>query len=99
MDEVKKHIDYPERSGLKQLAGAPGGGLFDPASIQAKIDAELAKLGPDDHGAVIAYADTSGNGKLSVVGKNSDGSLSYVGTLNHGPGTGWSGDVEVVYKF
>lgn len=99
-DQVRKHIDYPERSGLRSLAGTPtsGGSLFDPASIQAKIDEKLSELGPDDHGAVLAYADTSGNGKLSVVVKTDNG-FEFAGTLTHAPGENWSGDVEVVYKF
>ena len=70
--------------------------LFDNAAIQRAVDEQLAALGPDDHIAVIAYADFD-QARLGVVARIGD-QWSFVGTLDkpwHGP---LEGSAQIVWK-
>ena len=70
--------------------------LFDNAAIQRAVDAQLATLGPDDHLAVIAYADFD-HARLGVVARIGD-QWSFVGTLDkpwHGQ---LEGSAQIVWK-
>lgn len=84
---IRKPIDYPSLSGISNM------------EIQNRIDAGLANLKENEKGAVVAYIDTNGVGRLSVFGKSGE-HWSYVATATHGPDEKtWGGEVEVRYSW
>lgn len=70
--------------------------LFDDAAIQRAVEEQVKVLGPDDHVAVVAYADFD-KVRLGVIARMGD-NWSFVGTLDkpwHGQ---LDGSAQIVWK-
>lgn len=67
---------------------------FADSKIADSITRTLATLEADKHVAVVAYADTKGEGRLAAFARIDD-DWSLMGVLSHAPGETWGGEVAV----